>query len=102
MVGTAMTLRGASRKDLPLCRSSLCQYSQYQPCATILLISMVVMVFPVAIRAPVVGVPIHHARFGYHYRWFCHEDGCTLHNDRLWDYHRGRIHDHRWKVFQSC
>jgi len=55
----------------------------------------VMMVFPVAMRAPVGGVPIHHARLSHHDLRFCHNDGGALHDHRLRDYYRRRLHNHR-------
>src|SRR5215510_9136999 len=62
-------------------------------CTVVRLIVMVVMVFPVAMSAPVVRVPIHHTRLGHHRR-LRNDDGCTLHDDRLWNHHRRWLHDH--------
>jgi hypothetical protein len=56
---------------------------------------MVVMVFPVAMMAPVGGVSIHHTRLGHYYRRFCHDDRCALHDHRLRDHHWSRLHNHR-------
>ena len=51
-------MRGEAR----LHRASQHPYSLHSPCVAVLLILVMVVIPPVAISAPVGGVPIHHAR----------------------------------------
>src|SRR5215831_12699285 len=55
------------------------------------------MVSPMAIRAPVIGVPIYHTWLGHDHRRWRHDDRGSLHDHRrLGHHHRCRLHDH-WR-----